>query len=190
MLIIVTGTSCSGKTTIKNLFKEKYPETAVYDFDDIGVPENATKAWRQESTEKWVQKYLDGNPEKPFVLFGQVVLGEFFAAPSFDKVNNIHACLIDVDDEIRMQRLIARNTYGANQDMLNWSQWMRQHHKNPQHNTHVITEDCWEALDLETIHILSDWSQLRSHITLNNSNEAPPITASKIYRWIEDAQTE
>ena len=29
-----------------------------YDFDDIGVPENADKKWRQETTEAWIKLLL------------------------------------------------------------------------------------------------------------------------------------
>ena len=47
---------------------------SIYDFDDIGVPEGADKKWRQESTEKWLQKLL--KEDKDACLLGQMVLGE------------------------------------------------------------------------------------------------------------------
>jgi hypothetical protein len=47
----------SGKTVIMpELEKILGSEAKAYDFDDIGVPEDADKKWRQESTEKWLQQ--------------------------------------------------------------------------------------------------------------------------------------
>mgnify|MGYP006326407951 CR=1 FL=1 len=57
-LYFIGGASGSGKTAVIPYLKELFSDVAVHDFDDIGVPENADKIWRQESTEKWLQKLL------------------------------------------------------------------------------------------------------------------------------------
>ena len=71
-LCFIGGASGSGKTAVMPHLKELLGDRiAVYDFDDIGVPEGADKKWRGESTEKWLQKLLidgkdacfDSNPE-------------------------------------------------------------------------------------------------------------------------------
>ncbi|MDZ5762002.1 GNAT family N-acetyltransferase N-terminal domain protein [Candidatus Cyrtobacter comes] len=52
-LCFIGGASGSGKTALMPHLKELLGDSiAVYDFDDIGVPEGADKKWRQESTEK------------------------------------------------------------------------------------------------------------------------------------------
>lgn len=74
-LYFVAGASGSGKTAVMSHLKELLgDDIAVYDFDDIGVPDAADKKWRQESTEKWLQKLLSDG--KDACLLGQIVLGE------------------------------------------------------------------------------------------------------------------
>ncbi|GAJ46897.1 hypothetical protein HE1_01239 [Holospora elegans E1] len=92
-------------------------DIAVCDFDDIGVPDGADKKWRGESTEKWLQKLL--SEDKDACLLGQIVLGEILSCPSAKQIDKINFCLLDVSDFERIGRLKKRNTYGADQNMLN-----------------------------------------------------------------------
>lgn len=155
-IYFIGGASGSGKTAITpSLQKILGSEIKVYDFDDIGVPEGADKKWRQESTEKWLQKLL--NEGKDACLLGQIVLGEIIACPSAKKLDGINFCLLDVSDFERIQRLKKRNTYGADQNMLNWSAWLRMHHQDPQWTQHVITDDSWDGLDFSTLSSLENW---------------------------------
>lgn len=101
---------------LKQLFRDNI---AVYDFDDIGVPEGADKKWRQQSTERWLQKLLSEG--KDACLVGQIVLGEVVSSPSAKEIEKINFCLLDVSDFERIRRLRKRNTHGADQNMLNWS---------------------------------------------------------------------
>ena len=117
-LYFIGGASGSGKTAVmphlKKLLKD---DIAIYDFDDIGVPEDADKKWRQESTEKWLQKLLSEG--KDACLLGQIVLGEILSCPSTNPIDKISFCLLDVSDFEHIGRLKKRNTYGADQNMLN-----------------------------------------------------------------------
>ena len=64
-IYFVAGASGSGKTAIMPDLKKMLGDAiSVYDFDDIGVPDGADKRWRQESTEKWLQKLLKENKEQ------------------------------------------------------------------------------------------------------------------------------
>lgn len=57
-LYFIAGASGSGKTAMMiDLQKILGNTIAVYDFDNIGVPDGTDKKWRQESTEKWLQNY-------------------------------------------------------------------------------------------------------------------------------------
>lgn len=149
MIYFITGASGSGKTAIIPRLKELCPNLVVHDFDDIGVPENPDKSWRQESTEKWINRYLTDNQDKSvsYCICGQMVLGEILACPSANQLKQVNILLLDVSDVERIKRLKARNTYGANQDMLNWSAWLRMHHHDPQWHQSVIKDDCWEHLE-------------------------------------------
>jgi uridine kinase len=78
-LYFIGGASGSGKTAIMpELQKMLGKEIKVYDFDDIGVLDAADKKWRQESTEKWLQKLLSDDNDA--CLLGQLVLGEYWHA--------------------------------------------------------------------------------------------------------------
>ncbi|MBS0185616.1 MAG: hypothetical protein JSS34_04660 [Proteobacteria bacterium] len=56
-MYFIAGASGSGKTAIIPYLKELLgQQVALYDFDDIGVPNDADIKWRQEATEKWLQK--------------------------------------------------------------------------------------------------------------------------------------
>lgn len=163
-LFFVAGASGSGKTSIlKNLQEVLGGSFAVYDFDDIGIPENADTKWRQESTEKWLQKLLSNGENA--CLLGQIVLGEILACPSARKMGKINFCLLDVSDFERIQRLKKRNTYGADQNMLNWASWLRMHHQDPQWAQHVLKEDCWKNLDFSSWDTLQSWDSL-AHVRL------------------------
>jgi hypothetical protein len=158
----------SGKTAMMNdLQKILGNSVAVYDFDDIGVPDDADKKWRQASTEKWLQKLLkDG---KDACLLGQMVLGEILACPSAHEIKKINFCLLDVSDFERIQRLKRRNTYGADQNMLNWSAWLRMHHQDPQWMQNVIKDDCWEGLAFSTWDQQNNWGSLAKIILLDTT---------------------
>lgn len=72
-LNLVVGASGSGKTTCLDIIEQYHPEWSCHDFDDIGVPENADKRWRQEATEHWLQVLLAKDSNKPICLFGLIV---------------------------------------------------------------------------------------------------------------------
>ncbi len=182
----IAGASGSGKTAIMPALKTILGDTiAVYDFDDIGVPEGADKKWRQESTEKWLQKLLSEN--KDACLLGQIVLGEILACPSAKQIEKVNFCLLDVNDLERIQRLKNRNTYGADQNMLNWSSWLRMHHQDPSWMQHVLKEDCWLGLYFNVWDQLINWDS-RATVTILDTSKAPiNKVAESIAKWIKEA---
>ncbi len=95
MIYFIAGASGSGKSA--NIpFLKKILDMPIYDFDDIGVPADADTTWRQESTEKWIQKYLQEQKSHPDIcLLGQMVLGEILAFPSAKQLGKINFCLLD-----------------------------------------------------------------------------------------------
>lgn len=182
-LYFIGGASGSGKTAVMPHLKELLgDDIAVYDFDDIGVPEGADKKWRQESTEKWLQKLLSEG--KDACLLGQIVLGEILACPSAKQIAKINFCLLDVSDFERIQRLKKRNTYGADQNMLNWSAWLRMHHQDPQWAQHVLKEDCWHGLDFSAWDRLVNWASKVFVKTLDTTRLTISQVAESITHWI------
>lgn len=179
----IGGASGSGKTAVMPHLKELLGDNiAVYDFDDIGVPDDADKKWRQESTEKWLQKLLSDG--KDACLLGQIVLGEILACPSAQQIDKVNFCLLDVSDFERIQRLKKRNTYGIDQNMLNWSSWLRMHHYDPQWMQHVLTEDGWHGLNFSVWDQRVNWNSKALVKTLNTTRLTVNQVAIFIANWI------
>ncbi len=57
VLLALTGSSCSGKTTIADRCVD-IDGVVVHESDELGVPGSADLRWRQRTTEEWVQRTL------------------------------------------------------------------------------------------------------------------------------------
>ena len=90
MIYFIIGASGSGKTACLEPLKNLLPEFTLYDFDDIGVPDNADKKWRQEATEKWIKKLRTDSESKDICLLGQMVPAEIVSSPSEANLHAIH----------------------------------------------------------------------------------------------------
>jgi hypothetical protein len=139
MIFFVTGASGSGKTACMPHLRRLLSQVVFYDFDTVGVPPHAGAAWRQQTTEYWLQQALVHQTEpRDTLVCGGALLGEILACPSAPQVNGIAVCLLDCADVVRIDRLRARGTHGATQDMLNWAAWQRLHAVDPQWRPDVI----------------------------------------------------
>jgi len=182
-LYFIGGASGSGKTAVMPYLKELLGDNiAVYDFDDIGVPDAADKKWRQESTEKWLQKLLSEG--KDACLLGQIVLGEILSCTSTKQIDKVIFCLLDVSDFERIQRLKKRNTYGADQNMLNWSAWLRMHHQDPQWAQHVIQEEAASHMDFGRLSSLKSYEEVANVKILDTTELALHEVAGQLADWV------
>jgi hypothetical protein len=145
VLFVLFGSSGAGKTSALDALRERAPERlALHDFDEVGVPRDADTAWRQRTNEDWVRRALELQADGvDLLLAGQTPYGEVLAAPSADRLEVV-GCLLDVDEDVRLDRLGARGgewleRSGLNlPDLLAWAEWMRGHARDPQHRQHVI----------------------------------------------------
>jgi hypothetical protein len=182
-LYFIAGASGSGKTAIIPHLKELWGKRiAVYDFDEIGVPKDADTKWRQEFTEKWLQKLLSDNQDA--CLLGQMVLGEIFSCPSATQLSKINFCFLDVSDIERIKRLRKRGTYGADQNMLSWAAWLRMHLFDPHWHLQAIKENSWSALNWSALDDLSSWTQKANIKIIDTSKDDVAKTAKKIAGWV------
>ncbi len=141
MIYLITGASGSGKTACLEGLKEMMSEINWYDFDEVGVPENADKIWRHRTTEYWLQKVVENQAEKTdTAINGNVILGEVIACPSAPLIDGIYHILLDCQDVIRIDRLRKRATGQDTQDTLCWAAWQRMHAVDPQWRPDVIQD--------------------------------------------------
>jgi hypothetical protein len=139
MIFFVTGASGSGETACMPHLRQLLRQVVLYVFDTVGVPPDAGAVWRQQTTEYWLQQALGHQAEPSDTLVcGGALLREILACPSAPQVTGIAVCLLDCADVVRIDRLRARGTYGATQDMLNWAAWQRLHAVDPQWRPDVI----------------------------------------------------
>jgi N-acetylglutamate synthase-like GNAT family acetyltransferase len=186
-LYFIGGASGSGKTAVMPHLKELLGDgIAVYDFDDIGVPDGADKKWRGESTEKWLQKLLSEG--KDACLLGQIVLGEILSCPSAKQIDKINFCLLDVSDFERIGRLKKRNTYGADQNMLNWAAWLRMHNQDPQWASHVIQEDAASIMDFTKLFALKSYEEVANVKILDTTDLALHEVAGELADWVNHTE--
>lgn len=151
MLLKLTGSSCSGKTTLAYAAADRLAQIAVHDFDELGVPEGADRNWRHRMTEMWVRRALEYQDRGiDLLLSGQSPLGEVLAAPSAPLLDGIAVCLVDVDDPVRRARLAERDAgrwdSQATDAFLGWAEWHRKHAVDPSHRPGVIIDDSWPEM--------------------------------------------
>ncbi|MEV4619240.1 hypothetical protein AB0J74_11110 [Asanoa sp. NPDC049573] len=150
MLLTISGSSCSGKTTAARACAD-LPGLVVHDFDEIGVPVDADGEWRQRSMEDWARRALDYQESGlDLLLTGQSPLGEVLACPSAVDLDGIAACLLDVADDERLRRLERRDPGKWPPDrarsFVGWARWHRGHAADPRHLPEAITIGGWSAM--------------------------------------------
>lgn len=75
VLMLVCGSSCSGKTTVGGRLSG-VAGLVVHDFDEAGVPPGADTAWRHRTLDAWVRHACDYEAEGSDVLLtGPVAAG-------------------------------------------------------------------------------------------------------------------
>ncbi len=190
MIYFVIGVSGSGKTACMEPLKKLLPDYAIYDFDDSGVPENADKKWRQESTEAWIKQLTAQDAPMNSCLLGQMVPGEILASPSVNKLKSFNILLLDCNDTVRIQRLKKRNTYGINQDSLNWAAWLRMHCANPRWEQHVIKQGSSTIMHFDEWDSLQSWNEKTSIKLIDTSQYSIEQVASRIASYIKSGSAE
>ena len=139
-LVILTGASGSGKTTIAKSIAENYPAITVFRFDSVGVPSSEELAsygnghmpggtWMRDTTFKWMERIATVLSEGKHVLFeGQMRIRFILEALAAAKIHGAHILCIECDDATRMRRLKLDRLQPelADENMLGWSRYLHQ----------------------------------------------------------------
>jgi hypothetical protein len=193
MLLTIAGSSCSGKTTAMRACAE-VEGLVAHDFDEIGVPVGADTAWRQRSMEEWIQRVLRYQADGLDVLLtGQSPLGEVLASPSATELDGIAACLLDVDDQVRWQRLEGRDPgqwdVDAKRSFTGWARWHRGHAADPCYRPEVIMAAGYERMRWAR---WSDWSSADHRWAvqvIDTTGRSVKESATDIRQWIDGVRS-
>jgi predicted kinase len=139
-LVVLTGASGGGKTTLARAIKERYPdECDVLFFDSVGVPSPEEMkrwgdghqpgvAWQRAMTLQWFDSLAAILRTGRSVLFeGQMRLAFIREALEASKITTARVVLVDCDKTNRAARLILnrRQSDLANEEMMRWADYLR-----------------------------------------------------------------
>lgn len=189
MLLVLTGSSCSGKTTLAHELGERTRDLVVHDHDEVGVPENADTQWRNRTTELWVRRALEYQDRGlDLLLTGQSPLGEILASPSAPLLDGIAVCLVDVADDERRRRLARRDcdrwSPEAVDAFIGWSAWHRGHARDPRYRPEVIIDGSWPEMVWRRWSAWTKDDPRWSTYLLDTTGEPVERSVDALERWI------
>jgi energy-coupling factor transporter ATP-binding protein EcfA2 len=113
-LLVVTGASGAGKTTLVRAIEGTRPGVSCYYFDSIGVPSleemtlqfGGPEAWQRVMTEQWIHR-LAANPDGARLVILDAQTRPSFVVAAFDSagVRSGRILLVDCSPEARRARL-------------------------------------------------------------------------------------
>lgn len=136
-LVILTGASGAGKTTIARRFLDEYASLcSVFFFDSIGVPSleimqagfGGPEAWQRAMTLRWIERIKPSlSKQKPALFEGQMRIAFIHEALAAHGIANARIILLDCDDATRATRLHLDRAQPdlANPTMMGWARYLR-----------------------------------------------------------------
>lgn len=189
MLLLVTGASGVGKSTVRAVVKPDLSSRVecVELSDLMPAPTVMSRVWRQQTAEKAVRRGVELQTSgRHLLLCGDPVpAAELVSAPSATGLDAIAVCLLDVAPEAQAERLAAR---GDDPTLLQHHQafadWMRRQATDPLHRTHVASDGGWEPMQWERLAALSaDWQM---H-TIDTTDMTRRDVAAAVLDWCRRA---
>jgi dephospho-CoA kinase len=136
-LVVLTGASGAGKTTIAQAFAQTYPAIAeVHYFDRIGVPSldemtvqfGSPEEWQRLKTIEWMRKLAVRMQAHQNILFDGQTRSAFIRQGQKEaEIDDVRIILVDCDDATRIHRLTHDRNQPelANERMMNWARLLR-----------------------------------------------------------------
>jgi hypothetical protein len=190
MLLLVTGASGVGKTTVRlRLASELDDAFELVELAHFGpIPHAVTLSWRQQTVEKAVRRAIELRAEGRHLLMAgdPVPAGEVLAAPSADGID-VAVCLLDADRESQSARLSKRGDPPALlENHVGFADWMRAHATDPSFVPEAITTNGWEAMRWERW-VGRSATLLWGMTVLDTSGNDPETTAGLVAEWARKA---
>ena len=183
MLLYLTGSSCSGKTTLALPMAQRFVGLAVHNIDDCGA--------RDAPSEYWVRRALDYQVRgQDTLVVGQAPLGEILATESAPLLDGIAVCLIDVVDDVRRIRLAERDAgkwdASAIDAFIGWAAWHRGHARDPRYRPEVLVASGKPGMSWQR------WTRWRTgdprwsvHV-IDTTNQPLALSLTEVEVWITE----
>ena len=189
MLLLVTGASGVGKSTVRAIVAAKLsPVVECVELLDLtSAPMAMTQSWRQQTAEIAVRRAVELQAGGRHLLLAgdPVPAAEVAAAPSAPRLEAIAVCLLDATPDAQAQRLAAR---GDPPDLLPhhqaFAEWMRGQATDPLHMTHVVSASGWEEMRWDRLKRLS--AEWRMH-TIDTTSMVATEVADAVLDWCRRA---
>lgn len=189
VLLLVTGASGVGKTTVRRLLDSQLrPEVECVELSGISA-DSAVRdlAWRHRAADlairHAVQLQRDG---RHLLLCGDpVAVVEVAAAPAAPELDGLAACLLDADAETQAARLATR---GDPSELVvhhqAFADWMRHQAADPLYMLEVVSTGGWEKMRWERLPALAPgW-----HVEIiDTTGQTPPQVAAAVLSWTRAA---
>ena len=158
-LILVTGASGTGKSTVvKKLEEKKLPGVVCCFFDSIGVPSHEERVakygsgteWQRQETINWVKRIKDNYlSENIVVLDGQSRPAFIVEACTMAGITDYKIIVFVCEDQVRNRRLVERGqAHLVNKDMSNWNTYLGE--QAVEHGYRLIETSKFEIEELVT----------------------------------------
>jgi adenylate kinase family enzyme len=139
-LVILTGASGVGKTTLARAVQQADDSSDVFFFDSIGVPSAEVMAtfgsgyqpggaWQRAMTLQWIERLAPIARSERSVLFeGQMRISFIEEALATQQITNAHIILIECSDAVRAARLIHDREQPelASESMTGWARYLHE----------------------------------------------------------------
>lgn len=193
MLLLITGASGMGKTTVRKLVAARFAEhIESAELAEVAGPPEWSLRWRHQAVEKAVQRAIQAQRHgKHFLLCGDPVPpAEVYAAPSADQLESIAVCLLDATEDAQRNRLIKRGDDPALiPHHIAFADWMREHITNPRHRLDVVRQGGWEKMQWERLLVVSDPHELWMSHRIDTTERNPEEVAKLVSIWIRQQIT-
>src|SRR6478752_10615066 len=183
MLLLVTGASGMGKTTVRKLVAAQFADRLESaELVEVAGPPEWSLRWRHQAVEKAVQRAVQAQRRgKHFLLCGDPVPpAELYAVPSADQLERIAVCLLDATEDAQRARLMERGDDPALiPHHIAFAAWMREHIVNPGPRLDVIRQGGWEEMQWDRSLAAMDRQELWTSRRIDTS-ELDPAEVAKL----------
>ena len=188
MLLLITGASGMGKTTVRKMVAAQFADRLEsVELAEVAGPPEWSLRWRHQAVEKAVLRAVQAQRHgKHFLLCGDPVPpAEVYAAPSADQLESIAVCLLDASEDSQRIRLMER---GDDPSLIPhhiaFAVWMREHITKPRHRLEVIRQGGWEKMQWDRWIAATNQQELWMSHRIDTTRLEPTDVAKLVTIWI------